>query len=576
MSSNNQTWDFIIVGSGPSGSALASKLSLSASQPRILLLEAGPRKDDRTLRVSGNRWTTFQEPSINWGYKTTPQEHCNGREIDYSRGKVVGGGSAINFGIYTVGAKDDYDAWAEIVGDENFNWERMQARFRDIEAFDTRIPNEAYRAFAAPDPQQHGDSGALKLSYAEEWEEDLPLVMEAFRQAGVKWNMDHNSGDPIGVGMAINSVYKGVRSTAGDVLDDALAKGRGNLEVKTGKTVRRVVFEGERAVGVEAGDEIFYASKEVILSAGSLDTPRILMHSGIGPAAHLSEFNIPILKDVPCIGQGLRDHPFVPVCFLRNPSTNNRNAFYGSQSAMDAAMKQWLVDGSGPWAQRGAQLIMGWLKSETVSCSPEFAALPADVQAFLNKPTVPHYEISAGFPLHMLAPGLTSDYSYVCLLAFLMNEQSVGEVRLQSSDPEVPLLFNANFLAHPFDRRVCVESVRELLALTKHEAFAKDTVSMILGPASESDEDILEHWRSTIASSWHMTGTVKMGREGDKDAAVDGSFRVMGLQGLRVADMSVVPVLANNHTQATAYVTGATAADVLIQEYGLDAVASRL
>ncbi|KAL4744564.1 hypothetical protein BDW72DRAFT_212386 [Aspergillus terricola var. indicus] len=574
--SAHPTWDFIIVGSGPAGSTLASKLALSAAQPRILLLEAGQRKDDRTLRVSGNRWTTFQEADINWGYKTTPQEHCNGREIDYSRGKVLGGGSAINFGIYTVGAKDDYDAWAEIVGDDLFNWENMKGRFKAIESFDTAIKNEAYRSFAAPKSEDHGRDGSLKLSYAEEWEEDLPLVMDAFKQAGVKWNMDHNSGDPIGVGLAINSVHRGVRSTAGDMIDDVLAKRANNLEVRTGMTVRKVVFDGDRAVGVQVGDEVLYASKEVILSAGSLDTPRILMHSGIGPADHLKEFGIPVFKDVPCIGQGMRDHPFVPICFLRNPSTNNRNAFYGSQEAMDAAMKQWLVDGSGPWARHGAQLMMGWLKSDTVTKSAEFAALPKDVQTFLNRPTVPHYEISAGFPLHMLAPELTKDYSYVCLLAFLMNEQSVGEVRLQSSDPEVPLLFNANFLAHPYDRRVCVESVRELLAVTNHPAFAKDTVNMILGPKSESDEDILEHWRNTVVSSWHMTGTVKMGKQGEQDAAVDKSFRFMGLNRLRVADMSVVPVLANNHTQATAYVTGSTAADVLIKEYGLDSAASRL
>ncbi|KAL4769150.1 hypothetical protein BDW60DRAFT_225293 [Aspergillus nidulans var. acristatus] len=574
--SAHPTWDFIIVGSGPAGSTLASKLALSAAQPRILLLEAGQRKDDRTLRVSGNRWTTFQEADINWGYKTTPQEHCNGREIDYSRGKVLGGGSAINFGIYTVGAKDDYDAWAEIVGDDLFNWENMKERFKAIESFDTSIKNEAYRSFAAPKSEDHGRDGALKLSYAEEWEEDLPLVMDAFRQAGVKWNMDHNSGDPIGVGLAINSVHRGVRSTASDVIDDVLAKRPDNLEVRTGMTVRKVVFDGDRAVGVQVGDEVFYASKEVILSAGSLDTPRILMHSGIGPADHLKEFSIPVFRDLPCIGQGMRDHPFVPICFLRNPSTNNRNAFYGSQEAMDAAMKQWLVDGSGPWARHGAQLMMGWLKSDAVTKSAEFATLPKDVQNFLNRPTVPHYEISAGFPLHMLAPELTKDYSYVCLLAFLMNEQSVGEVRLQSSNPEVPLLFNANFLAHPYDRRVCVEAVRELLAVTNHPAFAKDTVNMILGPKSESEEDILDHWRNTVVSSWHMTGTVKMGKQGEQDAAVDKSFRLMGVDGLRVADMSVVPVLANNHTQATAYVTGSTAADVLIKEYGLDSAASRL
>lgn len=169
---------------------------------------------------------------------------------------MLGGGSAINFGIYTVGAKDDYDAWAEIVGDDLFNWENMKERFRAIENFDTSIKNEAYRSFAAPKSEDHGRDGALKLSYAEEWEEDLPLVMDAFRQAGVKWNMDHNSGDPIGVGLAINSVHRGVRSTASDVIDDTLAKRADNLEVRTGMTVRKVVFDGDKAVGVQVGDEV--------------------------------------------------------------------------------------------------------------------------------------------------------------------------------------------------------------------------------------------------------------------------------------------------------------------------------
>ncbi|KAL4778406.1 hypothetical protein BJX76DRAFT_366338 [Aspergillus varians] len=569
--SQSKTWDFIIVGSGPAGSALASKLAVTAKNPHILLLEAGPRTTDRALLVSGNRWTTFQNPSINWGYKTTPQTHCHGREIDYSRGKVLGGSSAINFGVYTIGAADDYDAWAGLIDDEQFSWEKMQKRFKDLENFDTSlgVKNETYRWFAAPKEEDHGTKGKLKLGYAEEWEEDLPLVMDAFQAAGWKWNMDHNSGDPIGVALGINSVCRGVRSTARDLIEGE--EGRTGLDVLTGRGVRRVLIEGGRAVGVEVeGGEVFFASKEVILCAGSLDTPKILMHSGIGPADQLNQFTIPIVQDTPCIGQGLRDHPDAPLCFLRNPATNNRNDFFGSQPAMDAAMAQWLADGTGPWAQHASQIMMGWLKSDAVVSSSEFADLPESVQAFLQRPTVPHYEIASHFPIHMLAPGLIKDHSYVCLVLFLMNGQSKGEVRLQSSDPNTPLLFNANFLSHPYDRRVCIEATRELLAVTQHPAFKKDTVEMIIGPQSESEEDILDFWRSTVTSAWHMTGTVKMGREGDADAAVDSRFRLFGFEGLRVADMSVVPLLTNNHTQATAYVTGVTCAEVLIAEYGLE------
>ncbi|KAL3481408.1 oxidoreductase [Aspergillus californicus] len=547
---------------GPAGSALASKLARTASKPRILLLEAGPKKDSKSLRVSGKRWVTFQEPDMNWMSKTTPQAGCNGREINYSRGKALGGGSAINFGCYTVGARDDYDEWAEIVGDDFFSWERMQERFKELESFDGEIA-ERYKAFANPRPEDHGREGALKLGFAKEWEEDTASIFEAFRQAGLPFNPDHNSGDPIGVSLSINSAYRGVRTTAADLLVDHPE----NLEILTEKDVTRVIIRNNKAVGVEVDGEIYHA-KEIILSAGSLGTPRILMHSGIGPADQLSAFNIPLHANIPAIGQNLRDHPFVPLCLMRNPKTNTRNAFYSSPTAQETAMEEWLIDGSGPWSQHGSQLIMGWMKSEAVQNSQEYRELPQATKDFLSRPTIPHYELISGLPIHMLNPDLTSDYSYICLVAFLLNQQSRGEVRLQSSDPTVPLLFNPNFLTHEYDQRVCIESYRELWNLASHPSFAKDTVSTLLAPASTSDEDILAFWKNVAASAWHMTGTAKMGRPGE-DAAVDSRFRVFGIQGLRVADLSVVPVLTNNHTQATAYVVGVSCADVLIAEYGL-------
>lgn len=172
--------------------------------------------------------------------------------------------------------------------------------------------------------------------------------------------------------------------------------------------------------------------------------------------------------------------------------------------------------------------------------------------------------------MHFVFPDLFQDYSYVSIAMMLMNEQSVGEVRLQSSNPDDPLLFDPKFLEHPFDRRACIEIYKHLMEVMSHPSFAKDTLSTMLGASSDSDEDILEFWRNNLSPTWHMTGTAKMGRIGESDAVVDSHFRVMGVEGLRVSDMSVVPVLTNNHTQATAYVTGATAADVLIRDYGLD------
>lgn len=314
------------------------------------------------------------------------------------------------------------------------------------------------------------------------------------------------------------------------------------------------------------------ASKEVILSAGTLDTPKVLMHSGIGPAEQLQRFQIPVIQHLPAVGQGLKDHLCVSLTYQRNPNTNDRNTFFKDPSAMENAMSEWDESGKGPWSRHSCQLGIGWFKSDIIPNMPEFKVLPASVQEFLHRPTIPHYEIVPNFPLHIFMPESVKDYSYTCVTGFLMNPQSRGEVRLQSSNPEEPLLFDPKFLSHPYDRAACIAILRHLLDICKHPAFQKDTISTLMAPPSDSDEDLLEYCRANLFSVWHMTGTVKMGRpdEGGKEAAVDSRFRVFGIENLRVADMSVVPVMTNNHTQATAYVTGSTCAEVLKMEYELE------
>lgn len=317
--------------------------------------------------------------------------------------------------------------------------------------------------------------------------------------------------------------------------------------------------------------ETDYASKEVILSAGSLNDPRILMHSGIGPAVQLQQYEIPLVHDVPAIGQGLRDHCFVPMVNTRTATSTDRKAFYGDKAAMDAAQKQWEEDGTGPWAKFACELGIGWFKlTEQLVSTPEFKALPADEQKYLLQETVPHYEVLTHFPVHWVIPDFpTEALNYSCLLVFLFNAQTRGEVTLQSSDPDSPLSFNPKFLAHPFDRRLAIEALRDSFRVAKHESYTKDNVAELAMPKGESDEDLLEYWRQNISSSWHMTGTVKMGVKDDVDAVVDPDFRVKGIENLRVADMSVVPVLVNAHVQAVAYVTGAICAEKLVREYNL-------
>ncbi|KAH6656595.1 hypothetical protein BKA67DRAFT_654922 [Truncatella angustata] len=561
-----ETYDFIVVGSGPAGSAVAAGLVNSTKRPSVLLLEAGSDNEDRDLRVDGQRWQTFMRQGMNWGYQTVPQKQAGGREVDYSRGKGLGGSSAINFGVYTVGARDDYDEWARIVGDNAFGWDKIQARFKALETFNGKLPPGVDTKYAAPKSSDHGSLGPLHVGYAAEWEDDLPPLLDAFEKAGFELNPDHNSGNPIGMSVLINSASNGLRSTSKDLLTPY----PNNLTVITSSPVQRLILNGDKAVGVESNGQKYRASKEVILSAGALNSPSILMHSGLGPADQLQKFNLPIKQDLPNIGKGLRDHMFSPLVFTRKEGSTSRAAFYGDEKIMREALELWKKDGTGPWAKFACETGIGFFKLDTITSSQEFQDLPVDEQRYLKSATVPHMEVITHFPMHWFIPNFPKEnLDYSCLLAFLYNAQSRGEVTLQSSDPNVPLLFDPKFLDHPYDRRAAIESLRAVLKVANSEAYSKDSIAQLAGPASESDEDLLEYWRQTISSSWHMTGTLKMGKKDDADAVVDPDFRLLGVQGLRVADMSAVPVLVSAHIQAAAYVTGMTCAEKLVAEHDL-------
>ncbi|KAI0479536.1 hypothetical protein GGR56DRAFT_635556 [Xylariaceae sp. FL0804] len=564
MAQAQNSFEFVVVGGGPAGCAVAAGLANWPTKPSVLLLEAGGDNADRDLRVSGQRFTTFMNKDLNWGYKTTPQENAAGRELDYSRGKGLGGSSAINFGVFSRGARDDYDEWARLVGDESFDWKHMLPRFRNLESFDPNLPEDVVGNYSAPSPSDHGTYGPLKVSYAKEWEEDFSEMLDIFEDAGWPLNPDHNSGNILGMAPVINSSHGGIRSTANDLLKPQPE----NLTIVTGAPVQRLILEGPKAVGcVDAKGKQYRATKEVILSAGALNSPSILMHSGIGPAKQLEEFKIPVVRDVPAIGQGLRDHQFVPLVYTRTDTSTSRASFYGDAKAMADAMQQWKLDGSGAWSKYASELAIGWKKIDGLESTPEFQALSKADQDFLRRETIPHYELISHYPIHLLIPDFpAANLNYSCFLIF-PNGLSRGQVSLQSADPSVPLKFDPNFLGTEFNRKVSIQCLREVMEFTKHPRYAKDTTGVMIAPKSDSDEDLLAYWQQMVGSSWHMTGTVPMGSSENAAAPLDTGFRVKGIEGLRVADLSSAPVLGSCHVQAMAYVTGMTCADKLVDEY---------
>lgn len=189
---------------------------------------------------------TFKNERLNWGFKTTPQQQCLGRELDYSRGLGLGGSSAINFGVYTIGARDEYREWARLVDDESYDWESMQQRFKDLETFDARLPSNISTKFGTPTMANHGSAGPLKVGYAAEWERDLAPMLDIITEAGFPSNPDHNSGNPIGMSVLINSARSGLRSTAKDLITPK----PDNLTIIANERVQRLAMEGERAIGV--------------------------------------------------------------------------------------------------------------------------------------------------------------------------------------------------------------------------------------------------------------------------------------------------------------------------------------
>ncbi|KAJ4368394.1 hypothetical protein N0V83_006751 [Neocucurbitaria cava] len=586
-------YDFIIVGGGTAGCLLAHRLSHSAAKPSILLLEAGTNPSGDYLRAPFHRYTpAMLRPDLDQGYTSEPEPGLDGRQIAYTRGKGLGGSSILNFGVYLYGSGEDYNRWSELVGDESWKWESVKDSFHEIEdyQFNTAF---AHKHLADPSGNQHGRSGALKVGVPPLLERGVEEQMEAVLREGEKLNLDPNDGDPVGVSIFPSSYGKEGRTTSAIA---HLVDSPANLEVWTDAKVHQFVWEGMRVVGVVTGDgrkgefpcrvpPVSYdhfnvrvgayistasATKEVILCGGTMDTPKLLLLNGIGPRAELEALGVQVKQDLPGVGKNLQDHVMTFMSVEVDGKSNDRYSFESNAALVAEAEKAWAQDQSGAFALHQSAVWGGFLKLPALDTYPEYRALPREHQAFLSKAAVPAYEFCSNALLWPPGAQLEPGNTYVTFLAFLMNPQSEGSVTLKSSDPEDKPVIKLNYLTHPYDARVMREAIRETWTLIAENPSIKPTIRKTLcGPASLLDEDIDAFIRATAGTVWHANGTVKMGREGDEMACVDWRFRVRGVKGLRVADLSVCPLTTNNHTQATAYLVGKKAADRLIEEYGL-------
>lgn len=561
-------FDFIIAGGGTSGCLLANRLANAPARPSVLLVEVGGEPVGETVRPPFYRFmNAFMRPDLDHGYSTTNQPLLNNRSIQYPRGKALGGSSVLNFMAYVYGSGEDYNRWGELVGDDSWRWENTKELFKRIENYDM-IAASSYSQYANPSAAEHGQRGLVNVSLPLVLEKGTAVALDAMDKFGMgPRNLDLNSGDPVGVGIFPSSYGHDGRTTSATA---HLLNAPNNLTIWSNATVSRFILDGKKVLGVELADgRQAMSKKDVIISAGALDSPKLLLLNGIGPADELAAHNINVVHDLPGVGKNLQDHLLVFMPMEVDPSLTDKHAFESDAAGIAQAQEQWLKDQTGPFTLHNSTLFGGFPKLPRLEDSAEFKALDKDLQGYLSKPTVPSYEIIGNAPLAPPGFQLAADSAFLTLVAFLMNPQSRGEVTLRSTDPHDAPAINPKYMEHAFDRKAMLETIREVVTFVRESDLKKYFKRFIFGPASTSDKDIQEFMKEGLSTGLHANGTVKMGKLEDSSACVSPDFRVYGMEGLRVVDMSVSPLTPNNHTQTTAYLIGQKAADAIIAEYDL-------
>ena len=510
--------DYIVVGAGSAGCVLANRLSASG-RDRVLLLEAGPRDRSIWIHLPIGYGKTMFHPVYNWGFHTDPEPNMNGRRVYWPRGRGLGGSSSINGLIYVRGQPEDYDGWAAL-GNRGWSWQDVLPYFQ--------------RSLTA-------------CSCIGEKHELMEAIIRGANELGVPATADFNSGRQEGVGYYQLFTKKGLRSSSATAYLRP-AERRSNLQVEVNAHATRIVFEGSRAVGVRfrkgSIEKETRATREIILSAGAIQSPQILQLSGVGPGALLQSFGLPVVKDLPGVGENLQDHLQLRVMYkCTRPITTNDDLASGWRSLKIGL--QWIFTRTGPLAigiNQGGLFTRALPESKTPDVQFHFATLSAEL---------------AGAKPHPW-PGFTIS---VCQL----RPESRGTVRIRSTDPFEPPSMKPNYLSTELDRRCAVAGIKLARALAGTNSLRPYVAEEYRpGPAAATDADLLEFARNYGATIFHPSGTCKMGS--DPMAVVDARLRMHGLAGLRVVDCSIMPTLTSGNTHAPAVMIAEKASDLILED----------